>query len=60
MGLLNTIKGFFSSGEEVCQPRDLGRNDACWCGSGKKYKKCHLDEDDRKLRARNIVSCGKT
>jgi len=19
----------------------LGRNDACWCGSGKKYKKCH-------------------
>jgi len=22
-----------------------GRNDACWCGSGKKYKKCHLDSD---------------
>lgn len=20
---------------------DLGRNDPCWCGSGKKYKKCH-------------------
>jgi preprotein translocase subunit SecA len=19
----------------------LGRNDACWCGSGKKYKRCH-------------------
>ena len=19
----------------------MGRNDACWCGSGKKYKKCH-------------------
>lgn len=19
----------------------LGRNDACWCGSGRKYKKCH-------------------
>ncbi len=19
----------------------LGRNDSCWCGSGKKYKKCH-------------------
>lgn len=19
-----------------------GRNDPCWCGSGKKYKKCHL------------------
>jgi preprotein translocase subunit SecA len=21
--------------------RDIGRNDPCWCGSGKKYKKCH-------------------
>lgn len=20
----------------------IGRNDPCWCGSGKKYKKCHL------------------
>ena len=24
-----------------------GRNDECWCGSGKKYKKCHRDLDDR-------------
>ncbi len=24
-----------------------GRNDPCWCGSGQKYKKCHLDTDDR-------------
>jgi len=23
----------------------LGRNEPCWCGSGKKYKKCHLDSD---------------
>ena len=23
----------------------LGRNDLCWCGSGKKYKKCHLLSD---------------
>ena len=23
----------------------LGRNDACWCGSGVKYKKCHLEAD---------------
>ena len=20
----------------------IGRNDPCWCGSGKKYKKCHF------------------
>ena len=26
----------------------IGRNDPCWCGSGVKYKKCHLDFD-RKL-----------
>lgn len=24
-----------------------GRNDKCWCGSGKKYKKCHEAEDER-------------
>jgi preprotein translocase subunit SecA len=23
----------------------LGRNDPCWCGSGKKYKKCHHGKD---------------
>jgi methionyl aminopeptidase len=22
-----------------------GANDPCWCGSGKKYKKCHRDQD---------------
>ncbi len=26
---------------------DLGRNDECWCGSGKKYKKCHFEFDER-------------
>ena len=25
----------------------LGRNDPCWCGSGKKYKKCHEEFDDK-------------
>ena len=24
-----------------------GRNDECWCGSGRKYKKCHLEVDER-------------
>lgn len=23
------------------EAKDLGRNDPCWCGSGKKFKKCH-------------------
>jgi methionyl aminopeptidase len=25
--------------------RPPGRNDPCWCGSGRKYKKCHLASD---------------
>ncbi len=25
----------------------LGRNDICWCGSGKKYKSCHLMMDEK-------------
>ena len=24
----------------------IGRNDPCWCGSGKKYKKCHCEFDE--------------
>ena len=23
----------------------VGRNDPCWCGSGNKYKKCHMEKD---------------
>jgi hypothetical protein len=30
---------------ERTEPK-LGRNEPCWCGSGKKYKKCHLDSDE--------------
>jgi len=45
----------------------LGRNDVCWCGSGKKYKKCHLKSDELKrveksysaqVTARNRMSDG--
>ena len=25
----------------VSQEKQVGRNDPCWCGSGKKFKKCH-------------------
>lgn len=32
----------------------LGRNDACWCGSGKKYKNCHL-AFDRKIENYGIM-----
>jgi uncharacterized protein YecA (UPF0149 family) len=27
--------------QEDINKNKLGRNDPCWCGSGKKFKKCH-------------------
>ncbi len=38
---------------EVAQERykSTGRNDACPCGSGKKYKKCHHLEDNAAVSA---------
>lgn len=27
--------------------RRINRNDPCWCGSGKKYKKCHMEQEQR-------------
>ena len=32
--------------------RDLGRNEPCWCGSGRKYKKCHLGREELPLAER--------
>ena len=29
---------------------ELGRNDPCHCGSGKKYKACHLGPDEAAAR----------
>ncbi|HKV10438.1 MAG TPA: SEC-C metal-binding domain-containing protein [Thermoanaerobaculia bacterium] len=44
MSLFSWLGNLFSS--KPAKPRaELGRNDLCWCGSGKKYKKCHLDKD---------------
>ncbi len=50
---INIIKGehmggFLSKLFGAQHPREipkLGRNDLCWCGSGKKYKRCHMDSD---------------
>ncbi|MDQ4075366.1 MAG: SEC-C domain-containing protein [Chloroflexota bacterium] len=30
----------------------IGRNDPCWCGSGKKYKKCHWKADQQAVAER--------
>lgn len=31
---------------------DVGRNEPCWCGSGRKYKKCHLGKEQPALPER--------
>jgi methionyl aminopeptidase len=31
--------------ESFATPDRPGRNDPCWCGSGQKYKRCHLRSD---------------
>ena len=31
----------------------INRNDKCWCGSGLKYKKCHLEFDEKLKHLRN-------
>jgi methionyl aminopeptidase len=34
-----------SGPEALARASRPGRNDPCWCGSGQKYKRCHLDAD---------------
>ncbi len=36
-----TSAASFAQAPAVNEHKDLGRNDPCWCGSGKKYKRCH-------------------
>lgn len=42
--------------EPVQRRHTPGRNDPCWCGSGKKYKKCHLDADEKPQSAAPAIS----
>jgi methionyl aminopeptidase len=32
----------------------IGRNDPCWCGSGKKWKKCHFPHAEKNLDVRDL------
>jgi preprotein translocase subunit SecA len=39
---LGSAGGAVATGQRVvAEQQKLGRNDPCWCGSGKKFKKCH-------------------
>ncbi|HVG07276.1 MAG TPA: SEC-C domain-containing protein [Thermoanaerobaculia bacterium] len=55
MSLKSWILKLFSRPEP---PKEvaLGRNDLCWCGSGRKYKRCHLPKDEAKQREANYAA----
>jgi len=42
--------GKFFNGSSTKPDTSLNRNDVCWCGSGVKYKRCHLEKDLEKSR----------
>jgi uncharacterized protein YecA (UPF0149 family) len=58
MGFFKTIGSLFKTGEDVGPSQKVGRNEACWCGSGIKYKKCHLIEDEKKMAKKYSSNCG--
>ncbi|MBF0147644.1 MAG: SEC-C domain-containing protein [Magnetococcales bacterium] len=39
-------RGFVVRDRRTSQPPRIGRNDACPCGSGKKFKQCHLGQEN--------------
>ena len=48
MSIASWFRNLFASATAKPKPEpvEVGRNDLCWCGSGKKYKKCHLKSDE--------------
>lgn len=59
MGIIKSIKDYFTGVEEEPAP-NTGRNEPCWCGSGKKYKRCHIEADQQKRSSAYAASCTTT
>ncbi len=60
MGIIEKLGALFRSKNESAPRVRPGRNEPCWCGSGKKYKKCHEPEDDEKSANVCSLNCGPT
>ncbi len=59
MKLLDRVMSAFAGKDSEAPAAKPGRNDPCWCGSGAKYKKCHLPEDEKKSAAKACsLNCG--
>ncbi len=50
-------KLFGGSEEPPAEAREMSRNASCWCGSGKKYKHCHLEKDREHFTAKQNEAC---
>lgn len=57
MGIFSKIAAAFRSEPCPAPGNEPGRNDPCWCGSGQKYKRCHLDADRLRAQSRQSTRC---
>jgi hypothetical protein len=61
MGLFDLVRSAVKNKQEDKPAVAPGRNDPCWCGSGRKYKKCHLPEEEKKAVEKACsLNCGPT
>jgi len=52
---MKILERLFNNKPTEDKKADLGRNEDCWCGSGKKYKRCHLEKDAHKSRMKGAL-----
>jgi uncharacterized protein YecA (UPF0149 family) len=60
MGLFERVASLLKDRDANIVDAKPGRNESCWCGSGKKYKKCHLLEDEKTAAKACSLNCGPT
>ena len=62
MGFIDRVISTLKKKQDCAPPAVMpGRNDPCWCGSGRKYKKCHLPEEQQKAAEKGCnLNCGPT
>jgi hypothetical protein len=56
VSLMSWLRNLLTEKPAPAQSATLNRNDDCWCGSGKKYKKCHLTSDAANQREAKIAA----
>lgn len=58
MAFFSHLKKLLGGGEAPPgSAKTMSRNAPCWCGSGNKYKQCHLEKDREYFTAKQNESC---